>query len=59
MTKIPIIGSGLCGLSVVHFLKDRAKITLFKKALGVSSRMSTRRVRHFIQPLISQGIIER
>ncbi|MBT6745811.1 MAG: NAD(P)-binding protein [Flavobacteriales bacterium] len=32
MTKIAIIGTGLCGLSVAHFLKDRAKITLFKKA---------------------------
>ena len=43
MTKIAIIGTGLCGLSVAHFLKDRAKITLFEKALGVSGRMSTRR----------------
>lgn len=78
MTKIAIIGTGLCGLSVAHFLKDRAKITLFEKALEVSGRMSTRRAgiyffdhgaqyftartkvfQDFIQPLISQGIIER
>ena len=77
MKKIAIIGTGLCGLSVAHFLKDRAKITLFEKALGVSGRMSTRRAaiyffdhgvqyftsrtkvfQDFIQPLISQGIIE-
>jgi predicted NAD/FAD-dependent oxidoreductase len=43
MKKIAIIGAGLCGLSVAHFLKDGAKITLFEKELGVSGRMSTRR----------------
>ena len=78
MTKIAIIGTDLCGLSVAHFLKDHAKITLFEKALGVSGPMSTRRAgiyffdhgaqyftarkkvfHDFIQPLISEGIIQR
>ena len=43
MTRIAIIGTGLSGLSVAHFLKDYADVTLFEKARGVSGRMSTRR----------------
>jgi len=42
MVKIAIIGSGLAGISTALLLKDKAEITLFEKARGVSGRMSTR-----------------
>ena len=78
MAKIAIIGSGLSGLSAAYLLKDRAEVTVFEKARGVSGRMSTRRAepyffdhgaqyftartqpfQYFIQPLLSQRVIER
>jgi predicted NAD/FAD-binding protein len=34
MKKIAIIGVAFCSLSVAHFLKDRAKITIFEKRLA-------------------------
>ena len=48
MTKIAVIGAGLSGLMVAHFLKDYADITLFEKARGVGGRMSTRRTKSYV-----------
>jgi uncharacterized protein with NAD-binding domain and iron-sulfur cluster len=53
MKKIAIIGAGLSGLSAVQFLKDHAEVTLFEKALGVSGRISTRRIEHYFLTLIN------
>ena len=43
MTKIAIIGAGLCGVTVATLLQNHAEIRIFEKARGVSGRMSTRR----------------
>ena len=43
MKKIAIIGTGLSGLTVAHYLKERAEITLFEKARGVGGRSSSSR----------------
>ncbi|TBR41560.1 NADP transhydrogenase subunit alpha [Marinomonas agarivorans] len=48
MTKIAIIGSGLTALSIANLLKQKADITLFEKARGVSGRMSTRRATPYV-----------
>lgn len=47
MTRIAIIGAGLSGLSVANLLKDKADVTLFEKARGVSGRMSTRHAKPY------------
>lgn len=43
MVNIAIIGAGISGVTLAHFLKEIAEVTLFEKARGVSGRMSTRR----------------
>ncbi|MCH2037771.1 MAG: FAD-dependent oxidoreductase [Rickettsiales bacterium] len=43
MMNIAIIGAGIAGLTVANLLKDKANITMFEKARGVSGRTSTRR----------------
>ena len=42
MTRIAIIGAGLCGLTVAHKLKSQANITLFEKSAGFGGRLATR-----------------
>lgn len=43
MKDIAIIGAGVAGLTVANLLKDKANVTIFEKARGVSGRTSTRR----------------
>ena len=43
MKNIAIVGAGITGLTVAHFLKNHANITFFEKSRGVSGRISTRR----------------
>lgn len=42
MKKVAVIGAGMSGLSVAHFLKVKAEVTLFEKSKGVSGRIATR-----------------
>ena len=42
--KVAIIGAGLSGLALGHFLNGYGKVMIFEKARGVGGRMSTRQV---------------
>ena len=43
MKRIAIIGAGISGLTLAHFLHNQFDVTVFDKSRGVSGRMSTRR----------------
>jgi predicted NAD/FAD-dependent oxidoreductase len=43
VTRIAVIGAGLCGLVFAHLLGDIAQVRLFEKSRGCGGRMSTRR----------------
>lgn len=47
LPKIAIIGAGMAGLSLAHFLDGYADVTLFEKSRGVGGRMSTRYAQHY------------
>lgn len=42
MKKIAIIGAGMSGITLAHFLKDFVDITVFEKSRGIGGRLSTR-----------------
>ena len=48
MTKIAIIGAGISGLTLAHYLDDHTNVTLFETSRGVSGRTSTRYAEPFI-----------
>ena len=47
MVKIAVIGAGLSGLTIAHYLREHADVVVFEKARGVGGRMSTRRADSF------------
>ncbi len=42
MIRIAIIGAGMTGLSLAHFLQDKADIVIFEKSRGYGGRMASR-----------------
>ena len=45
MTKVAVIGAGMCGISCASYLqKNGFGVTVFEKSRGIGGRMASRRI---------------